>query len=325
MDLPHQTEVRPRDPPGSKPVLEWGWDLLVLGIGGSALGTRALHQALVHPQHNRLPMAGGNLAPASGCWTTSIPISLRHPGRPGPAAHHLNVISKSGATAETLAQFLWVYQMLKNRVGEAKARERIIVTTDPDRGPLRRLASREALPPSASRPVSAAAFRCSRPWACCRPTWWASTRRNSWPAPASWTSACKPRTIAWPTGWQPFTTCSPPGSSGTTWSSCLTALLAGLAEWFCQLWAESLGKAGPSYAGSTPVRALGTTDQHSQLQLYMQGPPDKLITFVDVEKYKHQVAIPNLYPDQEELSYLGDHSLGELLRPPKSGPRPSTS
>ena len=90
-----------------------------------------------------------------------------------------------------------------------------------------------------------------------------------------------------------------------------SSLLAGLAEWFCQLWAESLGKSVD--AGSTPVRALGTTDQHSQLQLYMQGPQDKLITFVDVEKYKHQVVIPNLYPDQEELSYLGDHSLGELL------------
>ncbi len=92
-----------------------------------------------------------------------------------------------------------------------------------------------------------------------------------------------------------------------------------MADWFCQLWAESLGKrhdlqGNVVNAGSTPVRALGTTDQHSQLQLYMEGPPDKLITFLAVDKFKHHLEIPNLYPDQEALSYLGGHSLNELLR-----------
>ncbi|HLD48670.1 MAG TPA: hypothetical protein VJA64_12655, partial [Desulfobaccales bacterium] len=93
----------------------------------------------------------------------------------------------------------------------------------------------------------------------------------------------------------------------------------GMADWFCQLWAESLGKArdlqgNAVNAGSTPIRALGTTDQHSQLQLYMEGPPDKLIALVAVDKFKHQLEIPDLYPDQEALSYLGGHSLNELLR-----------
>ena len=95
--------------------------------------------------------------------------------------------------------------------------------------------------------------------------------------------------------------------------------LAGMADWFCQLWAESLGKhhdlqGNVVNAGSTPVRALGTTDQHSQLQLYMEGPPDKLITFLAVDKFKHHLEIPDLYPDQEALSYLGGHSLNELLQ-----------
>ena len=97
-----------------------------------------------------------------------------------------------------------------------------------------------------------------------------------------------------------------------------SAALSGLAEWFCQLWAESLGKkfdlsGRVVHAGSTPVKAVGSTDQHSQLQLYMEGPQDKLITFLEVEKFKHHLEIPNLFPDQEELSYLGEHSLGELL------------
>src|SRR6185295_13945843 len=54
------------------------------------------------------------------------------------------------------------------------------------------------------------------------------------------------------------------------------------ADWFCQLWAESLGKGG---WGQTPVRALGAADQHSQLQLWVDGPPDKVVLFVRVEDH----------------------------------------
>jgi len=79
------------------------------------------------------------------------------------------------------------------------------------------------------------------------------------------------------------------------------------AEWYAQLWAESLGKDG---LGQTPVRALGATDQHSQLQLYRAGPHDKMVTFVQVAE-RDDVAIPET--DLEGLSYLGGSSLGELI------------
>jgi len=79
------------------------------------------------------------------------------------------------------------------------------------------------------------------------------------------------------------------------------------AEWFAQLWAESLGKAE---VGQTPVRALGATDQHSQLQLYRAGPRDKLVTLVRPRE-RVNVEIPET--DLEGLSYLGGASLGELL------------
>ncbi|MFB6236114.1 MAG: glucose-6-phosphate isomerase [Halopenitus sp.] len=79
------------------------------------------------------------------------------------------------------------------------------------------------------------------------------------------------------------------------------------AEWFAQLWAESLGK---EEAGQTPVRALGATDQHSQLQLYRAGPRDKLVTLVRPRE-RADVGIPET--DLEGLSYLGGASLGELL------------
>ncbi|MFC7046974.1 glucose-6-phosphate isomerase [Halobacteriaceae archaeon GCM10025711] len=79
------------------------------------------------------------------------------------------------------------------------------------------------------------------------------------------------------------------------------------AEWFAQLWAESLGKDG---VGQTPVRALGATDQHSQLQLYRAGPRDKLVTFVRPTE-RDDVAIPGT--DLDGLDYLGGKSLGRLL------------
>ena len=69
-----------------------------------------------------------------------------------------------------------------------------------------------------------------------------------------------------------------------------------MADWYAQLWAESLEKTDLDgkevYAGQTPVKALGATDQHSQIQLYTEGPFDKVITFITVEKYRSKVCIP---------------------------------
>jgi len=79
------------------------------------------------------------------------------------------------------------------------------------------------------------------------------------------------------------------------------------AEWFAQLWAESLGKGG---LGQTPARALGATDQHSQLQLYRAGPRDKLVTMVRPES-RPDCAIPET--DLAGLDYLAGGDLGELL------------
>ncbi len=79
------------------------------------------------------------------------------------------------------------------------------------------------------------------------------------------------------------------------------------AEWFAQLWAESLGKDG---LGQTPARALGATDQHSQLQLYRAGPPDKLVSLIRPSE-RAETPIPET--DLEGLAYLGGSSLGELL------------
>src|SRR2546421_697230 len=90
------------------------------------------------------------------------------------------------------------------------------------------------------------------------------------------------------------------------------------ADWFRQLWAESLGKQDglkkkKVYAGQTPIKALGTTDQHSQVQLYREGPNDKIFTFLEVEKFHRPLSIPDTMKDVESLNYLANSSFQTLI------------
>jgi glucose-6-phosphate isomerase len=85
--------------------------------------------------------------------------------------------------------------------------------------------------------------------------------------------------------------------------------LKDLSDWYRQLWAESLGKTSNRqgeqvFVGPTPVKALGTTDQHSQVQLYREGPNDKLFTFLQVEDFGQDVIIGSHPQVAPELEYL---------------------
>ncbi|MFP3867532.1 MAG: glucose-6-phosphate isomerase [Desulfobacteraceae bacterium] len=326
-ELPYRQETITEVNSLAKPLLEWFWDFIVLGIGGSALGARALHQALCHPQFNLLPLArrqhkprlmvADNIDP-DGFYGLLDAVDLRRTV--------FNVISKSGSTAETLSQFLFVYGMLKGRLGAERARDRIVVTTDPEQGNLRRLAQSEgfrslSIPPEVGGRFSIftavglfpaamvgidldelmagarfmdvrlkeGEFQNNLAYRLAAIYYLFYTRKN-----------------------RPIQVLMPYASS-----------LAGMAEWFCQLWAESLGKKYDLQGqvvnvGPTPVRAVGATDQHSQLQLYIEGPFDKLITFLEVDNFQHQVALPSPFPDLEGLSYLGGHSLNELIKAEKT-------
>jgi glucose-6-phosphate isomerase len=321
MALPYQDAVVKEVRRVAKPLLEWCWDAVVLGLGGSALGTKALRQALCHPQHNKLPMA--RRQHKLGLWVADNidpdylyglldSLDLRRTG--------FNVVSKSGDTAETLAQFLWIHRLLKGRVGEAWARERFVITTDPENGPLRSLAERQGLaalvvPPDVGGhfsvlsavgllPAVLAGIDVEELLAGAR--FMDTQLRNADPG---LNAAYRLATLFYlfaTAKRRPVLIFMPYAST-----------LANLAEWFCQLWAEGLGKPrglqGNPVPHGTPVRAVGATDQHSQLPSYLAGPPDKLITFVAVDKCKYDLEIPDLYPDQEALSYLGGHSLHELL------------
>jgi glucose-6-phosphate isomerase len=95
--------------------------------------------------------------------------------------------------------------------------------------------------------------------------------------------------------------------------------LFGLTDWFRQLWAESLGKrlsvdGAEVFTGQTPVKALGAIDQHSQIQLYTEGPNDKLISLIGIDRYRDEIAVEDIPAGLPELDYLQGAELGQLLR-----------
>ena len=92
-----------------------------------------------------------------------------------------------------------------------------------------------------------------------------------------------------------------------------------MADWHAQLWAESLGKKLSQdgkvvHVGQTPVKALGVTDQHSQMQLYAEGPFDKVITFIGVDNYRTEYTIPHGCEDIPDVAFLGGHTLNKLIQ-----------
>ncbi|UCC21861.1 MAG: glucose-6-phosphate isomerase, partial [Planctomycetota bacterium] len=94
--------------------------------------------------------------------------------------------------------------------------------------------------------------------------------------------------------------------------------LKDLADWYRQLWAESLGKANDLagsevHIGPTPVKALGATDQHSQIQLYREGPNDKLFTFLQVQNFQQDLTIGPAHESAPELGFLAEKDLSSLL------------
>jgi len=96
------------------------------------------------------------------------------------------------------------------------------------------------------------------------------------------------------------------------------------ADWYRQLWAESLGKkydldGKVVNTGQTPIKALGTTDQHSQIQLYNEGPNDKVITFLVANRFEREIRIPKVHENVEELSYIAGKYLSELLLAEQKG------
>jgi glucose-6-phosphate isomerase len=297
--------------------------VIVLGIGGSSLGTLALQHALAKPHWNELSDEARDYFPRLYVLDNVDPTTI------GPFLERIdlrraliNVVSKSGATAETMAQFLIIRERLQAVFDDEDGyRGHLIFTTDPKKGVLRELANTENI---AALPVpSDVGGRFS-----------VLTSVGLLPAAligidivalldgaAAMAERCQSAVLkdnpAALFAWLQHAAHMKQGAPIHVMMA-YTDRLYFVADWFRQLWAESLGKRHSRdgkdiYAGPTPVKALGATDQHSQVQLYMEGPFDKTITFLSAQTPSEDVTIPKLYENIEALAYLGGHTLGDLL------------
>lgn len=278
---------------------------ILLGIGGSALGPKVIVESL-SPMHNL------KRKPKIFIYDNVDPVTFKNIIETVDLNRTLiNVVSKSGATSETLASFLILWKLIRDR--KLEVNEHFVFTTDPEKGNLRIIANEYEIPClsipknvvgrysvlspvglflleilgikseemlEGARDISERALK-------------TSLQENSMAVTASslyLMDKLKGRKVV---VFLPY-----------------SDRLKTLSEWFCQLWAESLGKEGK---GTTPYPSLGTTDQHSQLQLWMEGPEDKVILFVCVERHGYQEEIPEEFHDLEGLRFLGGHTLEELI------------
>ncbi|TDX48789.1 glucose-6-phosphate isomerase [Orenia marismortui] len=295
-------------------------NFVVLGIGGSALGNIALQTALNHPYYNL------NDEARNGYPRLFVPDNV-DPTRLKGLLETLdlsrtvfNVISKSGGTAETMSQFLTARAKVVEELGEDAVADHFIATTSEHSGNLIKIAKEEGMKTyyipenvggrfSVLTPVGliSAAFTgidIEELLAGAAYMDQICDTDELWSNPAYLNAALQ--YLADQDG-KPMSVMMPYAHD-----------LKDVADWYRQLWAESLGKkvnrAGEVInVGPTPVKALGATDQHSQVQLYMEGPFDKVVTFIEVEKYKETLEIADGYEDISGVSYLGGHTFNELL------------
>ena len=324
--LPHDTEMLKQIQAAVRRYAGRFENLVVLGIGGSALGNIALQTALNPPYYNLLS-AKARRGPRLFVMDNVDPVqfsNLLELLGPGLRKTLFNVISKSGETAETASQFLIVYDLLARRLGKKGLTTNMLVTTDPAGGTMRGIVEAggfDALPvpPGVGGRFSVLSavglfsaglcgIRIDRLLAGAAAMEGRVVQRAVQKNPAAMLALLlhafyvrgKRLHVMMPYSFQ----------------------LKDLADWYRQLWAESLGKqqdleGRPVIVGPTPIKALGTTDQHSQVQLYREGPNDKVFIFLEVEKFARDVKIPRVAGLPADLAYLPGHSLGGLLNAEK--------
>ncbi len=299
--------------------------LLILGTGGSALGTRALVGALRPPAWNEWDAARRDGLPTVTVLENIDPHTvLAALDRLDPRHTLVNVISKSGGTAETLAQYLIVRRWLEQAVGVDQVGDHLVITTDPAAGPLRAIAERDGItsfevpPPVGGRfsvltavglvPAALVGIDIAELVAGAGDAVRQSRTERLADNPAALWSGLQ---------WQAQHTRAANIHVLMPYSD----QLRDLGEWFRQLWAESLGKrvdrdGNEVWRGATPLLATGATDQHSQVQLFVEGPFDKTITFVRIRDTVGLLEIPGegrREKGEDPFSHLHGRKLGELL------------
>ncbi len=321
LNLPYQEEE-------AQKILEFSQNLqqnfdtvVVLGIGGSALGAKALQTALKGPLYNLLSPSQRNQLPRLFICDSLDPDFLTSLFDLIDFKTTLfNVISKSGETLEANVQFILIEEKLKAALG-AGWKKHVVITTDPEYGFLRKRVKEEGfqsltIPPGVGGrfsvlsavglfPAAMIGIKIEELLSGARRMDTLCAVEDLWLNPA-------------------FTLAALQYLMDQQRKNILVLMpysdfLEPTAAWYAQLWAESVGKrislAGElAHTGSTPVIACGPRDQHSQLQLYMEGPADKFILFLRIENFQKPLFLPEAQKLSLALSYLGSKSVEYILQ-----------
>ncbi len=299
---------------------------VVLGIGGSALGNTAMVHALSPFYQEWNPDEGhprvfvlDNVDPDwLGEFFAEVPLERAH----------VNVISKSGGTIETSAQFLlaWHHMLAACGGDEAAARARFTLTTDDEKGHFRALADEQGFATLSVPDGVGGRFSVLSPVGLFTAVMAGIDAEGLLDGAAR--VDAKLREAA-------------PEDDAALMYALAHVLhleagrnvhvqfayaqrLRSMADWFKQLWAESLGKAHDLagrkvHVGPTPAKAVGPTDQHSQSQLYVEGPDDKVFTILKLDRFGREVAVPTPFADSPAFAPLVGRSLNELMEQERRG------
>lgn len=302
-------------------------NLVILGIGGSALGTRALATALLHPYHNSLTdeelrghprlFVMDNVDPDT--FSAMLEVCA-------PRETLYNVISKSGGTAETLGQLHVVLDRLADEVGPSELKNHIVVTTGlagkgKQPNALEDVAFRRGLSTLPIPDNVGGRFSVFTPVG----LFPAAMLGIDIGALANGCQAMAKRCATADLNRNPAYRLAAfyyllERNHGK--SQCVLMpyadTLRDVSDWFRQLWAESLGKqfsrgGDEIFAGQTPINALGAVDQHSQIQLYREGPNDKLITILGLKRFVTTLNMPKARPAIKGTNYLADRTMNQLM------------
>jgi glucose-6-phosphate isomerase len=284
-----------------------------VGIGGSSLGAETLVQSLgKRPFRNKIFFLNNVDPDATHDILEQIDVKETL----------FYFVSKSGGTAETLAGLALIINYLKEKgIKSEELRDSLVFATDPEEGDLKEMANAlnletltipkniggrfSVLTPVAFLPSLFASIDIK---ALCRGAEMIKKRlleenfeKNILLKCASFLYFLKKDQNINQTVLMPY-----------------SSKLKSFSQWFVQLWAESLGKRDSYYKknvfeGLTPLGAYGVTDQHSQMQLFMEGPRDKCLVIIEIEHFKEDFKLQNSF-SQKALKKLNHHSLGGLLK-----------
>ena len=289
-----------------------------IGIGGSALGPIALQSSLRDRYYNDISLPKvffpDNVDPdwlAELMEQVDIEKTLFH------------VVSKSGGTAETAATLLYMMQLMKDKLGE-NFYKNLLFTTDPHKGLLNQIALENAIKCFRIPPNVGGRFSLLSPVGLIPAAMAGIDIGALLKGAAEMSKICRNEDLLKNPAfiYAAIHTIYMKRNKNISIMMPYSNKLKDIADWYGQLWAESLGKRFDNQknvveVGQTPVKALGATDQHSQVQLYVEGPNDKVISFLEVEKFTNNDLLKNHFPYIKDFNYLEGKTLAQLLNSEK--------